>query len=52
MRDHKLADSQKLLRIVHVNDLAAYIDKQREQAAKKLPSAVIVAPNSTKIIIN
>ncbi|CDH28834.1 conserved hypothetical protein [Xenorhabdus bovienii str. Jollieti] len=33
---YKLNDSQKSPRIVHVNDLAAYIDKQREQASKEL----------------
>ncbi|MDE9535682.1 pyocin activator PrtN family protein, partial [Xenorhabdus bovienii] len=33
---YKLNDSQKSPRVVHVNDLAAYIDKQREQASKEL----------------
>ncbi|MBD2786592.1 pyocin activator PrtN family protein [Xenorhabdus sp. DI] len=33
---YKMNDSQKSPRIVHVNDLAAYIDQQREQASKEL----------------
>ncbi|WP_187650766.1 pyocin activator PrtN family protein [Xenorhabdus indica] len=33
---YKLTDSQKSPRIVHVNDLAAYIDKQRELAEKEV----------------
>ncbi|KLU14098.1 MULTISPECIES: pyocin activator PrtN family protein [Xenorhabdus] len=33
---YKLTDSQKSPRIVHVNDLAAYIDEQRELAAKEI----------------
>ncbi|MDR0219491.1 MAG: pyocin activator PrtN family protein [Enterobacteriaceae bacterium] len=33
---YKLADSQKSPRIVHVNDLAEYIDKQREIAVKEV----------------
>ncbi|MDC9622661.1 pyocin activator PrtN family protein [Xenorhabdus sp. XENO-7] len=33
---YKLNDSQKSPRIVHVNDLAAHIDKQIEQASKEL----------------
>ncbi|MDX7993213.1 pyocin activator protein PrtN [Xenorhabdus sp. psl] len=33
---YKLTDSQKSPRIVHVNDLAAYIDEQRELAVKEV----------------
>ncbi|WP_368666836.1 pyocin activator PrtN family protein [Xenorhabdus sp. PB62.4] len=36
MPTYKLNNSQKSPLIVHVNDLAAYIDKQRKLAAKKL----------------
>ncbi|MBI6547827.1 pyocin activator PrtN family protein [Xenorhabdus lircayensis] len=33
---YKLNDSQKSPRIVHVNDLAAYIDQQRARAVQEL----------------